>query len=66
MNFQSDNQSSVFPEIINYLNIVNKNSSPAYGADKVTKLATNMLIELFETKLKVIYVSSGTAAAGAA
>ena len=62
MNFQSDNQSSVFPEIIDYLNIVNKNSSPAYGADEVTKLATNMLIELFETKLKVIYVSSGTAA----
>ena len=62
MNFQSDNQSSVFPEIIDYLNIVNKNSSPAYGTDDVTILATNLLIDLFETDLKVLFVSSGTAA----
>ena len=62
MNFQSDNQSSVFPEIIDYLNTVNKHSSPAYGTDDVTKLARNLLIDLFETDLKVLFVSSGTAA----
>ena len=59
MNFQSDNQSSVFPEIIDYLKIVNNDPSPAYGADEVTKLATNMLKDLFETNLKVLFVSSG-------
>ena len=62
MNFQSDNQSSVFPEIIDYLKLINEDSSPAYGADEVTKLATKMLTDLFETNLKVIFVSSGTAA----
>ena len=62
MNFQSDNQSSVFPEVIDYLKIVNNDHSPAYGADEVTKLATNMLKDLFETNLKVLFVSSGTAA----
>jgi threonine aldolase len=62
LNFQSDNQSSVFPEIIDYLKIINEDSSPAYGADEVTKLATKMLIDFFETNLKVIFVSSGTAA----
>jgi threonine aldolase len=62
LNFQSDNQSSVFPEIIDYLKLVNEDSSLAYGADEVTKLATNMLTDLFETNLKVLFVSSGTAA----
>ena len=55
LNFQSDNQSSVFPEIIDYLKLVNEDSSPAYGADEVTKLATNMLTDLFETNLKVLH-----------
>ncbi len=62
LNFQSDNQSSAFPEIIDYLKVINEDSSPAYGADEVTKLATKMLSDLFETNLKVIFVSSGTAA----
>ena len=62
MNFQSDNQSSIFPEIIEYLNEINKNSAPAYGVDDITLLANNMLIDLFETELRVMYVSSGTAA----
>ena len=62
MNFQSDNQSSIFPEIIQYLDEINSNSSPAYGTDKITKLANKMLSDLFETDLKVMYVSSGTAA----
>ncbi|PPR15278.1 MAG: Low specificity L-threonine aldolase [Alphaproteobacteria bacterium MarineAlpha9_Bin3] len=62
MNFQSDNQSTIFPEIIEYLNDINNNSAPAYGADEITLLAKDMLVELFETDLKVMYVSSGTAA----
>ena len=62
MNFQSDNQSSVFPEIIKYLEEINKHSSPAYGSDNITKLANGMLTDLFETEIKVMYVSSGTAA----
>ena len=62
LNFQSDNQSSAFPEIIDYLKVINEDSSPAYGADEVTKLANKMLTDLFETNLKVIFVSSGTAA----
>ncbi len=62
MNFQSDNQSSIFPEIIEYLNDINKHSAPAYGADEFTLLAKNMLIDMFETDLEVMYVSSGTAA----
>ena len=43
LNFQSDNQSSAFPEIIDYLKVINQDSSPAYGADEVTKLANKML-----------------------
>ena len=62
MNFQSDNQSSVFPEIIKYLEEINNNSSPAYGSDDITKLAKEMLTDFFGTELKVLYVSSGTAA----
>ena len=49
LNFQSDNQSSAFPEIIDYLKVINEDSSPAYGADEVTKLATKMLICLLYT-----------------
>ena len=62
MNFQSDNQSSVFPEIIKYLEEINNNSSSAYGSDDITKLAKEMLTDFFGTELKVLYVSSGTAA----
>jgi threonine aldolase len=62
MYFQSDNQSSIFPEIITYLNEINNDASPAYGTDSITKLANQMLTDLFETNLKVFYVSSGTAA----
>ena len=62
MNFQSDNQSSIFPEIIKYLEEINLKSSPAYGTDKITIQANEMLSELFKIDLKVMYVSSGTAA----
>ena len=62
MNFQSDNQSTIFPEIIDYIKSINNESSLAYGADNITKLATKMLKEFFETDLKVLFVSSGTAA----
>ena len=58
MNFQSDNQSSIFPEIIKYLEEINLNSSPAYGSDKITIQANEMLSELFKIDLKVRYVSS--------
>ena len=54
MNFQSDNQSSVFPEIIKYLEEINSNSSPAYGSDDITKLAKEMLIDFFGTELEVL------------
>ena len=35
MNFQSDNQSSIFPEIIKYLEEIDLNSSPAYNYNKL-------------------------------
>ena len=61
MNFISDNQSTVFPEIIEYLQEVNKNSSPSYGNDIVTNKAKNLISDFFEKKVEVRYVSSGTA-----
>ena len=54
MNFQSDNQSSIFPEIIKYLEEINLNSSPAYGSDKITIQANEMLSELFKIDLKIL------------
>jgi len=62
MNFISDNQSTVFPEIIDYLQYINKNSSDSYGEDFVTIKANKLLADLFESKISIRYVSSGTAA----
>ena len=61
MNFLSDNQSTVFPEIINYLQYVNKDSVDSYGNDPITKKANKILSEFFNKKVQIRYVSSGTA-----
>ncbi len=62
MNFISDNQSTVFPEIIDYLQYINKNSVDSYGNDPITIKANKLLSDLFESKICIRYVSSGTAA----
>jgi len=61
MNFLSDNQSTVFPEIIDYLQYVNKNSLESYGNDPVTKKAQKILSDFFNKNIQIRYVSSGTA-----
>ena len=61
MNFLSDNQSTVFPEIINYLQYINKNSLDSYGNDPITKKAQKIVSDFFDKKVQIRYVSSGTA-----
>ena len=61
MNFISDNQSTVFPEIIKYLQEVNKYSLSSYGADPITNKAKIAVSNFFEKNVEIRYVSSGTA-----
>ena len=50
MNFISDNQSTVFPEIIDYLQYINKNSVDSYGNDPIT-IKANKLLRVISTKI---------------
>lgn len=61
MNFLSDNQSTVFPDIMDYLQYVNKNSVDSYGNDPITKKAQIIVSDFFNKKVKIRYVTSGTA-----
>ena len=61
MNFLSDNQSTVFSEIIQYLQTINKDSSSSYGNDPITNKAQKLVSDFFEKQVEIRYVSSGTA-----
>ena len=62
INLRSDNESKVFPEILNYINKINNTTSKAYGEDAITEKAKSLLCNFFETELKVFFLVSGTAA----
>ena len=44
INLRSDNESKVFPEIIEYLNEINEFKSKAYGEDEITIKAKKLLL----------------------
>ena len=56
INLRSDNESKVFPEILDYMSEVNNEISKAYGEDKITKKAKSLITDFFETE--VIYINS--------
>lgn len=61
INLRSDNESKVFPEIMEYLNEINEFKSKAYGEDEITIKAKNLLNNFFEKKVDVFFLSTGTA-----
>ena len=60
--FASDNYSGVCPEAWQTLEEANGGHLPAYGEDKWTRHASDMIRELFETDCEVFFVFNGTAA----
>jgi threonine aldolase len=62
MNFMSDNAAGAAPEILAALARANDGTAASYGADEVTALLTEKLSALFEKKVAVFPVATGTAA----
>ena len=62
MNFRSDNEAPVAPEIMAALARANHGAAHSYGADQPTARLQAVFAELFETELAVYPVATGTAA----
>ncbi len=62
MNFASDNGAGVAPEILEAIVQSSRVSAPAYGADEYTARAEALLAEVFERRVSVFLVATGTAA----
>jgi threonine aldolase len=62
MNFASDNAYGVLPEILAALGAAGEIAEPAYGADAVTQALAGRFDTLFERKVKMFPVLTGTAA----
>lgn len=62
MNFASDNTSGVAPEILDAIIRANDGWVPSYGDDTLTRGLDDAFGALFETKLRVFPVITGTAA----
>jgi len=62
MNFRSDNEAPVAPEIMAALARVNEGTAAAYGADAVSGGLERVFSALFETEVQVFPVATGTAA----
>jgi len=62
MDFRSDNVASVAPEIMTALAEVNVGPASGYGDDEVTLRTEQAYSELFETKLRLFPVLTGTIA----
>ena len=56
INLRSDNESKVFPEILNYIDKINNMASKAYGEDEITEKAKSLLCDFFETEVKVFFL----------
>ena len=61
-NFRSDNEAPVAPEIIEALHDANEGFVYSYGEDQATAELERQVSELFETRVQVWPLSSGTAA----
>ena len=62
MNFRSDNEAPVAPEIMEALARANSGTDHSYGADAATARLQGQFSELFETEVAVFPVITGTAA----
>lgn len=62
MNFMSDNVSGAAPEIIQAIIAANEGSAPSYGADAITARLEQRFADLFDRKVAVFPVATGTAA----
>ncbi len=60
--FASDNYAGICPEAWDALEEANAGHAPAYGDDRWTALAADLLREVFETDCEVFFVFNGTAA----
>jgi threonine aldolase len=62
VDFRSDNVASVSPEILAAMLEANSGTDSAYGDDEVSQKLNDRFSELFETKVAVFPISTGTAA----
>lgn len=62
MNFCSDNVTGVAPEILAAITAANEGAAMSYGNDDYTKRLESKFSELFETKVAVFPVATGSAA----
>jgi threonine aldolase len=62
MPFASDNWSGVTPEVAAALGRANAGHAPAYGDDALTATVVERFSEVFERRVRVHFVTSGTAA----
>ncbi len=62
IDYRSDNTGRAAPEILEALVAANTGTALGYGADEWTARLQERFSELFETKLRVFPVATGTAA----
>src|SRR5215831_8164666 len=62
IDFRSDNTGRAAPEILEALVRANRNTALGYGADEWTARLQERFSELFETRVRVFPVATGTAA----
>ncbi|MCW5725035.1 MAG: threonine aldolase [Maricaulaceae bacterium] len=62
MNFLSDTTAPAHPAVIEAMARANTGYAPSYGADALSARVEARLKEIFETDLKLLFASSGTAA----
>ena len=58
----SDNYAGVLPEVMEALQKANTGHSRSYGADELTKRATQLFKEVFDADVDVYFVFNGTGA----
>jgi threonine aldolase len=62
MNFRSDNTAAAAPEIVAALSAVNEKPAAAYGEDPWSRALDEKFGDIFERKVRVFTVATGTAA----
>lgn len=62
IDFRSDNTGRASPEILDAMVAANRGTEASYGADRLSAALDRRYSELFETKVKVFPVATGTAA----
>jgi threonine aldolase len=60
--FRSDNVASVSPQVLDALFATNRGTASSYGDDSVSAALTRQFAEVFETRVAVFPVATGTAA----